>query len=502
MPAVLRLLRLLAAVSCLLVAGVTAAAPGKAQVALVVGIGAYQNAPPLPNPPNDARALAESLKKLGFQVELAVDPDKARLEQAIKRFGDQLQGAKVGLFFYAGHGLQVNGRNFLVPADAKIDNERSLPFAAVDADLVLTQMETSTPVSLIFLDACRDNPFSRSLARSMGTRSSAVGRGLAQIAAGEGSLIVFATQPGNVAEDGQTGHSPFTEALLKNLTAPGLEVRQMLTRVRLQVKEQTNGKQIPWDHSSLTQDYFFMGPTTVIVQPQAAPAAEPKATGVDPMAVQLSLWESVRSSQDPADFEDYLKQYPDGKFAAIARRRLAALKTASLKEREPAPQPPPSDTRDRAAAEQDFTSAAADQQAAAAATDCLRSDDAGYRHQHDRRHHRAGAIPVAPYRRRGDGGNPRLPAAVCDRRPAGTVPRRTMHAAGQDERRFHSQDDRRLLAERLLRPVSGRSAGSGPAGRLPLSVDGLELSARRSVDSMAGNVWPGRRFLSRLRYHD
>jgi uncharacterized caspase-like protein len=150
MPAVLQLLRLLTAVSCLLAAAVAVAAPGKAQVALVVGIGAYQNAPPLPNPPNDARALADSLKKLGFQVELAVDPDKTRLEQAIKRFGDQLQGAKVGLFFYAGHGLQVSGRNYLVPADAKIDNERSLPFAAVDADLVLTQMETSTPVSLIF----------------------------------------------------------------------------------------------------------------------------------------------------------------------------------------------------------------------------------------------------------------------------------------------------------------------------------------------------------------
>lgn len=345
MPAVLPFLRLLTAVLGLLVCSLAAAAPSKAQVALVVGIGAYQNAPPLPNPPNDARAVADSLKKLGFQVELAVDPDKTRLEQAIKRFGDQLQGARAGLFFYAGHGLQVSGRNYLVPADAKIDNERSLPFAAVDADLVLTQMETSTPVSLIFLDACRDNPFSRSLARSMGTRSAAVGRGLAQIAAGEGSLIVFATQPGNVAEDGQTGHSPFTEALLKNLEAPGLEVRQMLTRVRLQVKEKTNGKQIPWDHSSLTQDYFFMGPTTVIVQPQAAPAAEPKAAAVDPMAVQLSLWESVRTSQDPADFEDYLKQYPDGKFAAIARRRLAALKTASLKEREPVATPAPESER-------------------------------------------------------------------------------------------------------------------------------------------------------------
>jgi uncharacterized caspase-like protein len=352
MPAVRRCLRLLATVlvwlGCSTLAAAPAAAPGKGQVALVVGIGAYQNAPPLPNPPKDARALAESLKKLGFQVELAIDPDKARLEQAVKRFGDQLQGAKVGLFFYAGHGLQVSGRNYLVPADAKIDNERSLPFAAVDADLVLTQMETSTPISLVFLDACRDNPFSRSLARSMGTRSAAVGRGLAQIAAGEGSLIVFATQPGNVAEDGKADHSPFTEALLKNLAAPGLEVRQMLTRVRQQVKEQTNGKQIPWDHSSLTQDYYFLGPTTVVVQPQAAPAAQPKAAGVDPMAVQLSLWESVRTSQDPADFEDYLKQYPDGKFAAIARRRVAALKTASLKEREPAakepaaqPQPPP-----------------------------------------------------------------------------------------------------------------------------------------------------------------
>jgi len=274
MPAVRPCLRLLATLFMLLGWGAVVAAPAKGQVALVVGIGAYQNAPALPNPPRDARAVADSLKKLGFQVELAVDPDKARLEQAVKRFGDQLQGAKVGLFFYAGHGLQVSGRNYLVPADAKIENERSLPFAAVDADLVLTQMETSTPVSLIFLDACRDNPFSRSLARSMGTRSAAVGRGLAQIAAGEGSLIVFATQPGNVAEDGQTDHSPFTEALLKNLAAPGLEVRQMLTRVRQQVKEQTNGKQIPWDHSSLTQDFYFIGPTTVVVQSPPASAAQ------------------------------------------------------------------------------------------------------------------------------------------------------------------------------------------------------------------------------------
>lgn len=127
MPAVRPCLRLLATLFMLLGWGAVVAAPAKGQVALVVGIGAYQNAPALPNPPRDARAVADSLKKLGFQVELAVDPDKTRLEQAVKRFGDQLQGAKVGLFFYAGHGLQVSGRNYLVPADAKIENERSLP---------------------------------------------------------------------------------------------------------------------------------------------------------------------------------------------------------------------------------------------------------------------------------------------------------------------------------------------------------------------------------------
>ena len=143
------------------------------------------------------------------------------------------------------------------------------------------------------------------------------------------SRVEVATRKGDLINDVHL--AMWERGRLKSLAGPGLEVRQILTRGRQQVKEQTNGKQIPWDHSSLTQDYYFLGPTTVVVQPQAAPAAQPKAAGVDPMAVQLSLWESVRTSQDPADFEDYLKQYPDGKFAAIARRRVAALKTASPK---------------------------------------------------------------------------------------------------------------------------------------------------------------------------
>lgn len=295
------------------------AAEGK-RVALVVGVGAYQNAPVLANPPNDARAVGDRLKGLGFDVDAVIDPDRSTLEQAVKRFGDRLQNATVGLFFYAGHGLQVAGRNYLVPIDARIDNERSLPFATIDIDLVLSQMGAAAPVNLVFLDACRDNPFSRSLARSLGTRSASVGRGLAQVEAGDGTLIVYATQPGNVAEDGEGGDSPFTTALLKHLAEPNLEVRQALTRVRLDVKEATNGKQVPWDHSSLTQDFYFVGPTTVTVTPSPAPA------GVDPMAVELAFWDSIRSSTDRADFEEYLKQYPQGKFSGIAKRRLAALR--------------------------------------------------------------------------------------------------------------------------------------------------------------------------------
>ena len=175
----------------------------------MVGNGKYVHAAPLPNPPKDAQAVAEELRQLGFEVLEGIDLDRAATEGLLRQFADRLQGAEVGLFFYAGHGLQVRGRNYLAPVDAQLDEEQDLYFEAFDMELVLQLLEREPRTSLIFLDACRDNPLARNLARSMGAaRSQGVGRGLAQIQGGVGTLIAYATQPNNVAYDGTGEQSP------------------------------------------------------------------------------------------------------------------------------------------------------------------------------------------------------------------------------------------------------------------------------------------------------
>ena len=304
----------------ILVAALLALAPADAQaekrVALVIGNSAYRNTPPLPNPRNDAAAVAEALSRLGFAVRSGFDLDRAATEQALRAFGGALGDADVALFYYAGHGLQVDTRNFLVPVDARLASENDLPFEAVDLTLVLSLMERRPRINLVFLDACRDNPLAQNLARSMGaSRSTAVSRGLAIAESGIGTLLVYATQPGNIALDGSGAHSPFTQGLLDYIATPEIEVRQMLTRVRGAVLQATGGKQVPWDHSSLTGDFFFVPRGQAVAPQPEAPAADR----------ELAFWASVKDSRDPADFQAYLDQYPSGTFAALARNRLAAL---------------------------------------------------------------------------------------------------------------------------------------------------------------------------------
>jgi uncharacterized caspase-like protein len=196
------------------------------RVALVVGNGTYQNAPELPNPPNDARAVAETLHGLGFEVIEARDLGYGAMQVALGGFADKLQGAAVGLFFYAGHGLQLAGENYLVPIDARLQREAQVRLQTAPVQVVLQMMEAEVPTRLVLLDACRDNPLARTLARSMGaTRSTVVGQGLAGIQAGAGTLIAYATAPGEVALDGGGRNSPFTTALLEHIAIPGLEVR-------------------------------------------------------------------------------------------------------------------------------------------------------------------------------------------------------------------------------------------------------------------------------------
>jgi len=204
---------------------------------------------------------------------------------------------------------------------------------------LLRIMERSTPVNLIFLDACRDNPLAVKLARTMGgTRSAAVGRGLATTERAMGSLIAYATQPDNVAADGAGEHSPFAAALLQNIETPGLEVRAMLTRVRNGVLQATAGKQQPWDHSSLTVEFYFRLSTAPAV------AATPPSPTTDSAAIELAFWQSISNSADRADYEAYLAKYPNGEFASLARNRLASLKAGKpAVPQANTPSPPPDD---------------------------------------------------------------------------------------------------------------------------------------------------------------
>jgi tetratricopeptide (TPR) repeat protein len=228
------------------------------RVALVIGNGKYQFAAPLVNPPNDAADIAQALRKLSFDVVEGRDLDRPGMDNAIRQFGRKLDGADIALFFYAGHGLQINGKNYLVPVDAKLERPGDLALDAVDIGNVLAQMEAEKRVNLVFLDACRDNPLARSLARSLGTRSSAVGQGLASIQSAIGTMIAYATQPDNVALDGEGRNSPFTAALLKHIVTPGLEIGTLMKRVRADVIAATREKQVPWDHSSLIGDVILV----------------------------------------------------------------------------------------------------------------------------------------------------------------------------------------------------------------------------------------------------
>lgn len=229
------------------------------RVALVVGNGKYRTVPELANPANDARDVSAALRALGFRVIEGYDLDSAGMRARIGEFGAAMAGASTTLFFYAGHGVQVADKNYLIPVDARLERPSALNTEAIAVDTILSDMETEKRINLVFLDACRDNPLSRSLANAFGggARSAAVGQGLAQLNAGIGTLITFATSPNRTALDGTGRNSPFTAALLKHIHTPNLEVRTLLTRVRADVIRETNERQVPWDHSSLTGEFYF-----------------------------------------------------------------------------------------------------------------------------------------------------------------------------------------------------------------------------------------------------
>ena len=290
------------------------------RVALVIGNSNYKVAP-LGNPANDARAIAEVLRESGFQVDLLIDANLRKMDKAIRVFGKKLARGGVGLFFYAGHGMQVKGINYLIPIGTKIEAEDEVKYEAVDANRVLSKMSSAqNDLNLVFLDACRNNPFKRSF------RSAS--KGLAPMDAPKGALVSFATAPGNVAADGSGKHSPFTAHLLKQMHVPGLEVGQMMRRVRSGVQQETGGKQTPWELSSMTGNFYFFPATKKIIAKTVPIAAKPAPRAAPPRSIneEEEFWQAVKGSDAVEDLQSYLEAYPKGRFALIARVKIRQLR--------------------------------------------------------------------------------------------------------------------------------------------------------------------------------
>jgi uncharacterized caspase-like protein len=321
-----------------------AAAPAafaEKRVALVLGNAAYQNTTPLKSPTYDAADLAAVLSRLGFEVIEGTDLDKRTMERTMRQFTQKLARADVALFYFAGHALQSGGQNYLMPIDARLRSEGDVDFEAVPLALVLRQMEREAKTSIVLLDACRDNPLARTLARTLGTRASLIGQGLAEVKAGVGTLVGFSTQPGNIALEGEGRNSPYAKALVKHVEAPGKDVSGVLVAVRNDVLQATAGKQVPWEFAALTDEVYFR-PAAAAAMPAASPMQSPAASALPPGAtttelppdydkeMEIAFWNAIKGSKSPAVLQTYLDRFPRGTFAGLARVMLDQLKREEI----------------------------------------------------------------------------------------------------------------------------------------------------------------------------
>jgi len=289
------------------------------RIALVIGNGTYTKAPPLKNPPNDARDMAATLKTLGFEVASGVNVSQREMKRLIREFGQSLKAGGSGLFYYAGHGVQSKGRNYLIPIDADIQSEAEVEDSGVDVSLVLNYMDDAqNGLNIVILDACRNNPFARSF------RSAS--DGLAQVDAPTGTLIAYATAPGRVASDGTGENGLYTSELLRQMRVPRLSATEVFMRVRANVMKQTANKQVPWEASSLVGTFYFREPPKNL--PVSTTADGTNQARIEPVAVEREYWESIRGSTDPRDYQDYLTNYPNGAYLPIAKTRLRQLQEA------------------------------------------------------------------------------------------------------------------------------------------------------------------------------
>jgi len=292
------------------------------RTALVIGNGAYKSAP-LNNPVNDARDIALVLKKQGFTVIHRENADRSQMRSAVREFEDILaRKGGTGLFYFAGHGVQLQGENFLVPIGADVQREYEVPDQTIQADLVLKAMAyANNNLNIVILDACRNNPFPRSF------RSAS--RGLARMKTmGSGMLIAYATSPGSVASDGVGKNGIYTKHLLKAMETSGLSIEQVFKSVRQGVMQETNNNQTPWEESSLTGDFYFIKIDNATITVNTPPQGDQISAGKGDKK-ELMLWQGISNSRNVEDFKEYLDHYPDGVFAELARQRVKSLSETS-----------------------------------------------------------------------------------------------------------------------------------------------------------------------------
>ena len=313
-----------------------AADAAERRVALIIGNDAYVKLNPLRNAGNDARKMEQALKTAGFETTLRIDAKRRNLYQVIDAFAAQIAGSPdtVGLFYYAGHGIQANGNNYLIPVDADIESQADLEAEAVDAGKVLRAMaEAHNRLNIVVLDACRDNPLPKGRSAS---------RGLARMDAPTGTFIAYAAGPGQIAQDGSVGgNGVFTGELVKAIAVPGLPIEQVFKKAAAGVRSQTGEKQVPWTEASLQGDFYFHTPgTSAVVAPvPIAPAPVPASAGPDPGAFELAYWNSVKDAKNAAEIKTYLDKYPKGTFSGIAKVRYDELQVAAAPPAKAAPPP-------------------------------------------------------------------------------------------------------------------------------------------------------------------
>ncbi len=343
MPMTKRILML----GCLmwLAAAFSPASAVEKRVALVIGNSTYQHVGKLPNPANDATAIGALLQRSGFEVvETRTDLDFRGMRRAIGDFIDKVRDADIAVVFYAGHGIEMDGTNYLLPVDAQLKRDIDVDYEGIPLDRIMRVLEPAKRLRLVILDACRDNPFTRSMKRTIASRS--VGRGLAKVEViSSDTLIAFAAKAGSTAADGYGRNSPFTTALLNNLGTPGLDLRLSLGRVRDEVLKATNGEQEPFVYGSLGGSTVELVPAVqhIVPAPKPAPVAAPSANTMD---AERQFYEFAASIGTKEAWNQFLSVYPKSLYAGLARAALHKLEIEESKatRREPETETKKTDT--------------------------------------------------------------------------------------------------------------------------------------------------------------